>query len=152
MTRAERLHRRLFRGEAGGIRGGKIALRAAVGDFALRVDAPQEPVAVPLDHVRDALDFGGIETDTYNFHARFGSYMTLPPVPATFYWSDETWGAALRCRPLERFAQHLFTTRQLQLPSDDAWAALAAGMNVDSNRVVSLNQVHGREVVHIDRK
>ena len=77
--------------------------------------------------------------------------MTLPPVPATFYWSNETWGAALRCRPLERFAQHLFTTRQLELPSDDAWEALAAAMNVYSDRVVSLNQVHGREVVRIDR-
>jgi len=77
--------------------------------------------------------------------------MTLPPVPATFYWSHETWGAALRCQPLERFAQHLFTTRQLELPSDAAWDALAAAMNVAPNRVVSLNQVHGREVVRIDR-
>jgi len=77
--------------------------------------------------------------------------MTLPPVPASFYWSNETWGAALRCGPLERFAQHLFTTRQLQLPSDDAWEALAAAMNVPSNRVLSLNQVHGREVVRIER-
>ena len=77
--------------------------------------------------------------------------MTLPPVPASFYWSNETWGAALRCRPLEPFAQHLFTTRQLQLPSADAWRALASAMSVPPGRIVSLNQVHGRAVAHVDR-
>jgi YfiH family protein len=77
--------------------------------------------------------------------------MTLPPVPATFYWSNETWGAALRCRPLEPFAQHLFTTRQLQLPSADAWRALASAMTVPHGRIVSMNQVHGRDVVYVDR-
>ena len=77
--------------------------------------------------------------------------MTLPPVPASFYWSNETWGAALRCGPLEPFAQHLFTTRQLQLPSAHAWRALASAMSVPPGRIVSMNQVHGRAVVHIDR-
>ena len=73
--------------------------------------------------------------------------MTLPPVPADFYWTDETWGAALRCRALDPIAQHLFTTRQLQLPSREAWQALAAAMGVAADRVVSLNQVHGRDIV-----
>jgi YfiH family protein len=75
--------------------------------------------------------------------------MTLPAVPDSFYWTHETWGAGLRCRPLERVAQHLFTTRQLQLPSSDAWKALGESLGVDAGRVVSLNQVHGREVVAI---
>jgi polyphenol oxidase len=74
---------------------------------------------------------------------------TLPEVPASFYWTDETWGAALRCRALEPIAQHLFTTRQLQLPSAAAWQALAAAIGVAPDRVVSLNQVHGREVAVI---
>jgi YfiH family protein len=77
--------------------------------------------------------------------------MTLPPVPSSFYWSHETWGAALRCRPLEPFAQHLFTTRQLRLPSQDAWDALASAIGVPPDRIVSLNQVHGRGVATIDR-
>jgi YfiH family protein len=77
--------------------------------------------------------------------------MTLPPVPASFYWSNETWGAALRCRPLEPFAQHLFTTRQLQLPSADAWRTLASAISVQPGRIVSLNQVHGRHVARIER-
>ena len=72
--------------------------------------------------------------------------MTLPEVPPGFYWTDETWGAALRCRALDPIAQHLFTTRQLQLPAAEAWRALAAVMGVPVDRVVSLNQVHGREV------
>jgi len=77
--------------------------------------------------------------------------MTLPAVPDTFYWTNEPWGAALRCRPLDEVAQHLFTTRQLQLPSPDAWQALASSVGVGADRVVSLNQVHGREVVTIGR-
>ena len=77
--------------------------------------------------------------------------MSLPGVPASFYWTDETWGAALRCRPLEPVAQHLFTTRQLQLPSPTAWQALASAIGVAPDHVVSLNQVHGRQVVTIRR-
>ena len=46
----------------------KSRLALAVGDFTLGEDAPQESIAVPLDHVRDALDFGRIEPDTYNLH------------------------------------------------------------------------------------
>jgi polyphenol oxidase len=151
MAGAERFHGRFLRSETGRIRGRKIALRSTVGHFTVGEDTPQKAVAVAVDHVRNALDFGGVQTDTYNFHARFGSYMTLPPVPASFYWTNETWGAALRCRPLDPLAQHLFTTRQLPLPSRDAWDALACMIGVPPDRVVSLNQVHGREVVRIAR-
>jgi len=72
---------------------------------------------------------------------------TLPAVPASFYWTDETWGPALRCRPLDDVVQHLFTIRQLELPSPDAWQMLASAIGVALDHVVSLNQVHGREVV-----
>jgi len=72
--------------------------------------------------------------------------MTLPEVPSGFYWTDETWGAALRCRALDPVAQHLFTTRQLQLPSAEACRALAAAMGVEPDRVTLVKQVHGREV------
>ncbi len=41
--------------------------------------------------------------------------MTLPTPDPAFRWSAEPWGHALRCRPLERLAQHLFTTKQLKL-------------------------------------
>ncbi|HXD16848.1 MAG TPA: peptidoglycan editing factor PgeF [Vicinamibacterales bacterium] len=77
--------------------------------------------------------------------------MTRPEVPASFHWTDETWGAALRCRPLEPIALHLFTTRQLQLPSAAASQALASALGVPPERVVSLNQVHGREAVTVRR-
>lgn len=72
--------------------------------------------------------------------------MTLPSVPPSYYWTHQSWGAALRCRPLDVIAQHLFTTRQLQLPSADAWIALAAAIGVTPDRIVSLDQVHGRDV------
>ncbi|MEQ1573616.1 MAG: peptidoglycan editing factor PgeF [Vicinamibacterales bacterium] len=71
--------------------------------------------------------------------------MTLPPVPETFHWTHESWGAALRCRPLGVLATHLFTTRQLRLPEQGAWGILAAAMGADSVRRVT--QVHGNRVV-----
>ena len=73
--------------------------------------------------------------------------MTLPEVPAGFYWTEQSWGAALRCRALDPIAQHLFTTRQLALPSDGAWRALADALDAPDDRIVWLNQVHGRDVV-----
>jgi YfiH family protein len=73
--------------------------------------------------------------------------MSLPQVPASFYWTDESWGPALRCRELDPIAQHLFTTRQLKLPAPEAWEALAAAVGLPAGSVVSLNQVHGRDVV-----
>ena len=75
--------------------------------------------------------------------------MTLPPVPESFSWTTESWGAALRCRPLEALASHLFTTRQLTLahPADDEGLAKAAG----AAHVVTLTQVHGATVCVIRR-
>lgn len=77
--------------------------------------------------------------------------MTLPPVPDSFYWTREPWGAALRCRPLEVVTQHLFTTRQLELPSHDSWQELAPSVGVAADRFITLNQVHGRDVMTIRR-
>jgi YfiH family protein len=77
--------------------------------------------------------------------------MTLPPVPDAFQWSHETWGAALKCRPLDEAAQHLFTTRQLELPSPESWRKLAPSAGVAPDRFITLNQVHGRRVVTIPR-
>src|SRR5688500_10500360 len=72
--------------------------------------------------------------------------MTLPAVPPTFHWTTERWGAALRCRPLEEVAPHLFTTRQLQLsPAGERDMARAVG----ASSVVQLTQVHGSTVVTI---
>ena len=71
----------------------------------------------------------------------------LPAVPDTFYWTDESWGPALRCRPLDAVAPHLFTTRQLELSSQADWARVGAA--VDAAHVATLTQVHGRDVVVI---
>ena len=75
--------------------------------------------------------------------------MTRPPVPDSFYWSDERWGAALRCRPLEAVAPHLFTTRQLQLSVAPDWRAAADA--IGAQQIVTLTQVHGSQVVTIRR-
>jgi polyphenol oxidase len=73
--------------------------------------------------------------------------MTLPAVPDSFYWTRQSWGSALRCRPLDVVAPHLFTTRQLALSSPADWEHVAAA--VQASRVATLTQVHGREVVVI---
>src|SRR5688572_1904571 len=75
--------------------------------------------------------------------------MTLPTLPDAFYWTEETWGAALRCRPLETIAQHLFTTRQLALSSGDGYRQLAA--SIGALEVALVNQVHGNAVVAVRR-
>jgi purine-nucleoside/S-methyl-5'-thioadenosine phosphorylase / adenosine deaminase len=73
--------------------------------------------------------------------------MTLPPVPESFYWTQSIQGAVLKCRPLEIVAPHLFTTRQLPLTSRDDWHRVAGILGGD--QIVTLNQVHGRQVVVI---
>lgn len=72
------------------------------------------------------------------------SYTSLPAVPDAFEWTDESWGAALRCRPLAEHAPHLFTTRQLELSSPRQVSELAAA--VDARAVAMITQVHARTV------
>jgi len=73
--------------------------------------------------------------------------MTLPEPDPAFRWSVEPWGHALRCRPLESVAQHLFTTRQLQLSSrSSAWTQAAASLGVGVEQVLRVTQVHGNTV------
>jgi YfiH family protein len=73
----------------------------------------------------------------------------LPPVPEPFYWTSAQWGAALRCRPLDELAPHLFATRQLSLASAADYAQLARA--VGAERVAALTQVHGAAVSVVRR-
>ena len=85
--------------------------------------------------------------------------MTLPTVPDTFHWTREPWGAALRCRPLEAIAPHLFTTRQLSAYAkatagqasagltSAAWDALGQTLGVTAGRVWRVRQVHGNKII-----
>jgi YfiH family protein len=73
------------------------------------------------------------------------SYTSLPQASDGFEWTDESWGAALRCGPLSAIAPHLFTTRQLELSSPAHVRELAAA--VGARDVAMVTQVHGREVV-----
>ncbi len=71
--------------------------------------------------------------------------MSLPEVPESFRWTDESWGPALRCRAVDPIAPHLFTTRTLQLSGPDAWARLATAVGAPA--VVGLTQLHGTRVI-----
>ena len=144
MAGAERLHRRFLRGKPRGERRRRVAPTPAVRDFPLSEHAVNEPVAIALDGLSDAADLGRVDPGSYNFHLR-RSYMTLPTVPESFYWTDTPEGRVLKCRPLEVIAPHLFTTRELQLTSRDDWRQVAALLDADDT--VTLNQVHGRSVV-----
>lgn len=75
--------------------------------------------------------------------------MPLPQVPEAFYWTNETWGPALRCRALDGIAPHLFTTRALQLTSPDEWTAAARAIGAAT--AVMLTQVHGNAVIVVRR-
>jgi YfiH family protein len=69
----------------------------------------------------------------------------LPLVPASFRWTKESWGSALRCRPLETVARHLFTTRQLQLTDAGDVDRLATALRVEQVQMV--RQVHKADVL-----
>lgn len=73
------------------------------------------------------------------------SYTSLPQASGGFEWTDQVWGAALRCVALDAIAPHLFTTRQLELSSPAQVRALAEAIGARETAMV--NQVHGREVV-----
>jgi YfiH family protein len=76
--------------------------------------------------------------------------MHLPAPDPAFHWSRESWGDALRCEALDAWAQHVFTTRQLQLrPGEDqsaAWTAVAQSVGATPARLLRVKQVHGRTV------
>jgi YfiH family protein len=80
--------------------------------------------------------------------------MNLPSPASAFRWSRETWGSALRCEPLGHVAQHLFTTRQLQLrPFErqrDAWVEAVHAVGGAASDLKRIRQVHGR-TVHVAR-
>ena len=75
--------------------------------------------------------------------------MSLPFVPDPFYWTTQSWGSALRCRPLDTLAAHLFTTRQLSLAAAADYDQLARA--VGAERVAALTQVHGAAVAVVRR-
>ena len=73
--------------------------------------------------------------------------MTLPPPDPAFHWSHEVWGPALRCNRLAAAAQHLFTSRQLELRSGDAaWELAAASLGASPDHIMRVKQVHGNVV------
>lgn len=72
--------------------------------------------------------------------------MTLPPPDPAFRWSREPWGAGLRAVALEPIAQHLFTSKQLALPSEEGWRLAAASVGSTPERVMRVKQVHGSAV------
>ena len=106
----------------------------------LRKHAPGRHVAVPRDN--------------HGCGRTRSTMMELPSPDPAFRWSHESWGAALRCRPLEAMAQHLFTTKQLQLrPAQDqarAWEQVVGAVGGAVDHLLRVKQVHGRTVRVVD--
>ena len=72
--------------------------------------------------------------------------MSLPTPDPAFRWTVEPWGNALRCAPLGAVAQHVFTSRQLQLPTPEGWAAAAVSVGGSPENLRRVKQVHGNSV------
>jgi len=75
----------------------------------------------------------------------------LPQPGEGFEWVQTAAGPALICRPLERLAHHLFTTRFWRLGSVSGdrgagWVEVASAMAVEEERLVRVTQVHGAAV------
>jgi polyphenol oxidase len=94
-----------------------------------------EPFAAPVTEVAAAL---------------LNRRMTLPTPDSAFHWSRETWGDALRCEPLGKVAQHLFTTKQLQLRpferQGEAWVKAVNAVGGAITDLKRIKQVHGRAI------
>jgi YfiH family protein len=79
-------------------------------------------------------------------------FMIQPQPNRGFEWTQAPWGPALRCVPLEPFAQHLFTTGNLQLRDDAAeWDAVAGALGVSRSDVLLIRQVHGAAAAVVRR-
>lgn len=58
------------------------------------------------------------------------------------------WGAVLQCRALLPYADHFFTAASLTLrDAPDEWAAVARRAGVPPDRLLRLQQVHGKAIV-----
>lgn len=69
-----------------------------------------------------------------------------------FVWCDSPAGRILRSTSLEAIAPHAFTGRAHRFSdrdADDDYARLAAALGVDAERIVRVQQVHGRGVLVI---
>src|ERR1700681_3717307 len=80
--------------------------------------------------------------------------MSLLPQPSgAFCWVQAAAGPALVCRPLEAIALHLYTTRHWALGVRAAggerqgWAQVAAELELESNQLIRVRQIHGASVV-----
>jgi polyphenol oxidase len=77
--------------------------------------------------------------------------MSLPKPSGEFEWVQESWGAALRCRPLAVVSRHCFSTRDLELEGVRAdgttpWQDLANTLGVELDSLVRMRQVHCADV------
>jgi polyphenol oxidase len=73
-----------------------------------------------------------------------------------FEWVEASWGPVLTCPALSPVAIHGWTTRALKLELPDErcasqWTALAAYADLTITELSRLTQVHGRDIVAIDR-
>jgi YfiH family protein len=83
--------------------------------------------------------------------------MFLPKPSGEFEWVQESWGAALRCRPLDAVAHHCFSTRELELEGvrgdgRTRWQDLANTLGVELNALVRMRQVHCADVFEARRE
>jgi YfiH family protein len=78
--------------------------------------------------------------------------MILPRLASPFDWIQTPTACGIICRPLDRMAPHVFTTRAWRLglaanQSPEAWREVADAMQVSPDRLVRLRQVHGADVL-----
>jgi YfiH family protein len=147
VTRAERFHRRLFRGEAPGKVNGRTMTPGAVSDLPISEDALDEAVTPLLDDVLNAIDVGRIETESDDIG--HDVLMILPP-PESFAWTDHAGQPALVCTPLAEVARHFWTTRAWPLgrptaerTDEQPWRVVAEAAGVAIDRLIRVRQVHG---------
>jgi YfiH family protein len=72
-----------------------------------------------------------------------------PAVSAGFYWQETAAGLMMRSAALDPHATHGFTTRHLEFRGQVSadYAQLAAVLSVPASSMITVSQVHGRDVL-----
>ena len=149
VTGAERFHCSFLRGESSSKMNLWVSASHAVRDLAFGKDSLNETVAIPGDGRRDARDIRRVDAKADD---RRHNRMILPQPGESFEWRQTAFGPALVCRPLEKVARHLFTTRLWTLGASPlanpaAWSELAAAVDTASESLIRLRQVHGHATI-----
>jgi polyphenol oxidase len=102
------------------------------------------------------MSVASIPIPTMRMSLLYNALIAMDRLARGFKWVEAAWGPVLTCPALSPVAIHGWTTRALKLELSDEqcttqWTTLAAHADLTIAGLSRLTQVHGRDIVAIDR-